>query len=113
MKLSELSSKDVINDHDGSKIGRIIDVELDPDTGKVLSFQLQNGFRFVSAFSRNNIVDVPWQKIIKIGSDVIIVDNKSNTMKNSINWNNEIDNQNLCIIRIHRFSFFMQILKKQ
>ena len=87
MKLSELSSKDVISDHDGSKIGRIIDIELDPDTGKIISLQLQNGFRLVSAFSRNNVTDIPWQKIIKIGSDVIIVDNKSSLIKNFPNDN--------------------------
>ena len=34
MLLSELADKDVINEKDGSKIGKITDVEIDNNTGK-------------------------------------------------------------------------------
>ena len=37
MKLSEISSKDIINDEDGARLGKIADVEIDVATGKILS----------------------------------------------------------------------------
>ena len=37
MKLSEISSKDVINDEDGVKLGKIVDAEIDVDTGKIVN----------------------------------------------------------------------------
>ena len=36
MKLSEISSKDVINDEDGVKLGKIVDAEIDVATGKIV-----------------------------------------------------------------------------
>lgn len=73
MKLSELTIKDIVNDHDGSKIGKIIDLEIDVATGKILNVYIQGGSKIYQLFSRNSIL-VPWNKIIKIGSDVVIVD---------------------------------------
>ena len=35
MKLSELITKDVINEQDGLKLGKVYDLEIDPASGKV------------------------------------------------------------------------------
>ena len=48
--LSELESKDIINDHDGAKIGRIVDAEIDVATGRILNIRLQLGFRLLNIF---------------------------------------------------------------
>ena len=74
MILSELSMKDVVNDADGIKLGRIVDVDIDVATGKVLSITIDRGFRFSSIFTSKNQTSIPWSKIIKIGNDVIIVE---------------------------------------
>lgn len=74
MILSELSMKDVVNDEDGIKLGRIVDLDVDIITGKVLSVTIDRGFRFSSIFSNKNQITIPWSKIIKIGNDVIIVE---------------------------------------
>lgn len=74
MKLTELMAKDIINDDDGIKLGRVVDIELDSSSGKVISVTINKGFRFNSLFSSKESMVIPWQKIIKIGSDVIIVD---------------------------------------
>lgn len=73
MKLSELSSKDVINDEDGARLGKIVDLEIDVATGNVLNITISKGFRFVSLFNKE-YVQIPWNKILKIGNDVIIVE---------------------------------------
>ena len=48
MILSELSMKDVVNDEDGIKLGRIVDLDIDIITGKVISAIIDRGFRFSS-----------------------------------------------------------------
>lgn len=75
MKLSEISSKDVINDEDGVKLGKIVDAEIDVATGKIVSVTIYRGFKFFNVFGSKDNVQIPWNKIIKIGNDVVIVEN--------------------------------------
>lgn len=74
MKLTELMSKDIINDDDGAKLGRIVDLEIDTTNGDVLSIIINRGFRINNLFSSKEATSIPYSKIIKIGNDVIIVD---------------------------------------
>lgn len=73
MKLHELQSKDIVNVSDGSKLGRISDLEIDTTNGTILSFTLQQNLRFSNLFSNNNSIRLTWDQIIKIGEEVIIV----------------------------------------
>ncbi len=75
MLLSELSIKDIVNDHDGTKVGKITDLEIDTLTGKILSVKIQGGSKVYQIFNKN-ATSIPWNRIIKIGSDVIIIDNQ-------------------------------------
>lgn len=75
MKLSEISSKDVINDEDGVKLGKIVDAEIDVATGKIVNVTIYRGFKFFNVFGSKDNVQIPWNKIIKIGNDVAIVEN--------------------------------------
>jgi YlmC/YmxH family sporulation protein len=74
MKLSKLTSKDVINDADGNKLGKIQDAEVDPLTGKITSIRINSGLKLTSFLNSKSGYNVPWSKIVKIGGDVIIVD---------------------------------------
>jgi YlmC/YmxH family sporulation protein len=80
MLLGDLQAKDVINVVDGSKLGRICNMEIDPTTGKIISITVQTNTRLASFFSNNNNAVIPWNQIVKIGGEVIIV-NYSNFMK--------------------------------
>lgn len=75
MKLTDISAKDVINDEDGAKLGKISDVEIDVATGRILNVSIYRGFKFMNLFGNKDVVQIPWNKIIKIGNDVIIVEN--------------------------------------
>ena len=75
MKLSEISSKDVINDEDGVKLGKIVDAEIDVAKGKIFNVTIYRGFKFFNVFGSKDNVQIPWNKIIKIGNDVVIVEN--------------------------------------
>lgn len=71
MKLSDLQSKDIINVNDGKCIGNIIDVSIDDD-GKAIVLLVEK-YRFFMSFFSNNIIEIKWDQIKKIGKDVILV----------------------------------------
>lgn len=85
VKISELRIRDVINIIDGKRLGTIKDIELDVEAGKIKSIILPgNSNRFFSFLTKNDEVVVPWEKIIKIGVDVILVDlSTSNNKRHS------------------------------
>lgn len=74
IKISELRSRDVINILDGKKLGNISDIDLDIDNGRVLGLVLPGHNRRFALFSRKEELSVPWNKIVRIGRDVILVE---------------------------------------
>lgn len=74
IKISDLRMRDVVNILDGKKLGNIIDIDLDLDNGRVLSLILPGRTRGFSFFTRREDVVVPWDKIVRIGRDVILVE---------------------------------------
>lgn len=85
MKLKEFLTKDVINEQDGIKLGRVYDLDIDVASGKISTIKIKDGNRLSNFLKSGGITEVSWQKIIKIGSDVIIVD----TLSNIISTNKE------------------------
>lgn len=73
IKISDLRARDVINILDGKKLGNIIDIDLDLDNGKVLALVLPGRVKGFLFTKREEVV-VPWQKIVRIGRDVILVE---------------------------------------
>ena len=73
--LKELQSFDVVNVIDGNKLGRIIDLEINYESGKILSFTVSPN-TFSSFFMKNKNVVVPWENVVKVGTEVIIVNHE-------------------------------------
>ena len=73
MKISELQSKDVVNVGNGRKLGRIYDLELDLRRGKIRSLIIPGDSRLFGWVSHGQEWVIPWHRIVKIGSDVILV----------------------------------------
>ncbi|MBP3635202.1 MAG: YlmC/YmxH family sporulation protein [Bacilli bacterium] len=73
MRLSEIQNKDVININTGMKVGNIIDVKVNSETGKIESLILEKK-KFSSFFSSNDEIEIYWNQINKIGEDVILVE---------------------------------------
>ena len=72
MRLSELQNKDVVNIKDGSKIGNIIDVEINTE-GKMSNLIVEKSKFFLSRFTNKGEILIKWNQIEKIGEDVILV----------------------------------------
>ena len=69
----DLREKDVINSYDGVRLGRACELELDVDCGRICAL-IVTPECLSSLFSTRNNIRVPWDKIIKIGCDIILVD---------------------------------------
>ncbi|SDB98254.1 MULTISPECIES: YlmC/YmxH family sporulation protein [unclassified Candidatus Frackibacter] len=76
MKLSELQGKEIINMHDGGRLGIIGETELilNTLTGDLESIIIPNQGGLLSVFGEEKYLIIPWQAVKKVGSEVIIVD---------------------------------------
>ncbi len=70
--LNNLKSMEIIDVSIGAKIGYISDFKIDTEHHRVLAIMLM--YSRTSWFSKNNYLEIPWDKIIKIGIDVILID---------------------------------------
>jgi len=59
---------------DGKRLGLISDLEIDLVPGRVKGIIIPGGGKILGLFGRDNDVYVPWEKIVKIGLDVVLVD---------------------------------------
>lgn len=80
MLLSDLAGKEIINLHNGAKLGLVGDADLDISfNGSVEAIILTSRGGFSGFWGskgdrdRENLV-IPWQTVKKVGSEVIIID---------------------------------------
>lgn len=76
MRISELRMLDIVNVKDGRRLGPIKDLDLDLERGVVKGIVVPGASRSWGFFGGNRSEDVfvPWEKVKKIGVDVILVD---------------------------------------
>lgn len=74
MRISELQAKDVVNIADGRRLGTIGDLDIDTDSGLVHAIVIPVQGKFFGMMGGGQDFIVPWSQIVKIGSDVILVD---------------------------------------
>ncbi|EJQ14423.1 YlmC/YmxH family sporulation protein [Bacillus cereus BAG3X2-1] len=65
--------KDVVNISDGKRLGNIGDIDFDIDTGKIRAVIISKQTRMLGLFGKEVEFVIPWEKIMKIGEDVILV----------------------------------------
>lgn len=76
--LTELQIKDIIMVDDGRKLGNITDLEIDVDKGKILYLIIGTKGKVMGLFGKEEELMVPWENIVTIGSDVILVKKDQN-----------------------------------
>ena len=76
MRISDLRLLDVVNVKDGRKLGPIKDLDLDLERGVVKGIVVPGPSRSWGFFSSVKAEDyiIPWDRVKKIGVDVILVD---------------------------------------
>ncbi|SDG95477.1 sporulation protein, YlmC/YmxH family [Alteribacillus persepolensis] len=73
MRISDLQSKDIVNMHTGKRLGHAGDVDINVETGQVDAIIVGGAAKMMTLFNREQEFVVPWTQIVKIGSDVILV----------------------------------------
>ena len=74
IRISELREREVVNVNDGRRMGLIRDLELDLEQGTVKAIIVPAPGRSWGRLSRAQNQIIPWDKIVKIGVDTILVD---------------------------------------
>jgi len=72
--IAELRHKEIINLSSGHRLGFVYDAELTLPEGQVTALIVPGTARFFGLFGRGEDVIIPWEKITKIGEDIILVD---------------------------------------
>lgn len=73
VKTSDLRRLDVINIGDGRRLGCVYDLDLDVETGEILALVLPGGGGLFGV-GRQPDIEIPWDRVVRIGVDVILVD---------------------------------------
>ena len=76
MELSfcELRAKEVVNICDGRKMGNIIDLIFDCNCARITGLVVPGEKSFINFFKGNNDIFIPYNRIRKIGTDIILVE---------------------------------------
>lgn len=72
--VNALREKEVINIKDGARLGFVGDVEVDLDSGQLISVIIPGSYKLAGLFGREQDVIIKWEDIKKIGDDLIIVE---------------------------------------
>lgn len=72
-RIDELKSKQVVCLKDGCVLGYVSDVELDVDTGELVSIIIFGKPRFFGILGREEDIVISWKNIKVIGSETILV----------------------------------------
>lgn len=70
--INNIKTMEVIDINSGSRLGFIKDFVVDCEEYKVLSIIIPT--QKISWFNKNSIIEIPWERVKKIGVDVILVD---------------------------------------
>ena len=77
MKTSDLRRLDVINMEEGRYLGSVCDLDLDPDTGRILSLVVEELTTFRFWQRRHADLEIPWRDVVLVGADVVLVKNRT------------------------------------
>jgi len=70
----DLRQKEVINQSDGARYGFVSDLEINTKEGMITAIIVPGPGRVLGVFGRDQEYRIPWDKITKIGEDIILVD---------------------------------------
>lgn len=70
--IQNLKTMEVIDVSSGARIGYIKDFKIDCENYKIISILLPSSI--ISWFGKNNDIEIPWDRVKKVGLDIILVD---------------------------------------
>ena len=74
VNFGDIRRKEVINMRDGSRLGCICDLEVERESGRIISIVVPGPPRFFGLMRSDEDLVIPYSRISMIGDDVILVD---------------------------------------
>ena len=78
---SELRCKEIIDIHTGFRLGYACDLELDDRAGCIAALVTPGRPRLFGLLGREEDYILPWKDIVRIGSDIILVEVKGEFLR--------------------------------
>ena len=76
-RMYDLRQKEIVNINDGARFGFVSDLDIDTTEGQIRALIVPGPGRVLGVFGRDQEYRIPWEKIHKIGEDIILVDCES------------------------------------
>lgn len=74
MRYTELKQKEVVNIADGKRLGNILDLDIDTQSGQISAIYVPEPFTLSGLFrSKTEYSMIPWSCIRTVGEDIILV----------------------------------------
>jgi YlmC/YmxH family sporulation protein len=79
LRFQDLSGREIVNLYNGMRLGDIGDCDLlvDDKTGKIEFLMIPNKKNQFAFFSDRSWIEIPWEAVKRIGSDLVIVEVES------------------------------------
>lgn len=74
VRMYEIKQKEVINAKDGCRFGYVSDIIVDLKEGKINKLIVAGPGKVFGVFGREQEYQIAWEKVKKIGDDIILVD---------------------------------------
>lgn len=74
MLFCDLRQMEVVNVTNGCRLGHVCDFEFDCSCGRIISIIVPAPCKFFGLVREHEDLIIPWERICKIGKDVILVD---------------------------------------
>ena len=73
MRMDDLRRKDVINLYNGGYMGRVTDLDFDPDSSQMKGLIIYGRLRLFGLLGREDDIVIRWEDVEVIGDDSILV----------------------------------------
>ncbi len=83
---SELTYKEVIDVHSGYRLGYVCDLEFDGREGQLTALITPGRARLFGLLGREDDYILPWASIVRIGTDIILVEAKGEFQRRKRQW---------------------------
>ncbi len=72
-RLSDLRYKEVIDLRSGQRLGVVRDLIFDPESGRVQALIVPGRLRWLGLLGRETETVIPWEKLHRLGEDIIFI----------------------------------------
>ncbi|MDR0818652.1 MAG: YlmC/YmxH family sporulation protein [Oscillospiraceae bacterium] len=80
-KIADMRCKEVINICDGMRMGFVDDVLFNIIDGRMIALIVPGPAKLFGLFGREDDYVIPWERIMRIGDDIIIVEIKEHSRR--------------------------------